>query len=124
MRIDKKTRDVTFVCWPRNVDVSNKGAKPYPGWPFTFNQLDNYGREAVAYLPSLEINQANQVVQVVEEKSGDVVYTLRIDGKDFRPKVFSKGKYTINVGEGAGRKVIKNVQALPLSEKKTLKVDL
>ncbi len=59
-----------------------------------------------------------------EEKSSDVVYTLRIDGKDFRPKVFSKGKYTINVGEGSGRKVIKNVQALPLSEKKTLKVDL
>ncbi|HBU58850.1 MAG TPA: hypothetical protein DEB48_03300, partial [Verrucomicrobiales bacterium] len=101
-----------------------KAAKPYPGWPFTFNQLDNYGREAVGYLPSLKINQPNQVVQVVEEKSGEVVYTLRIVGKDFRPKVFSKGTYTINVGEGSERKVIKNVQALPLATKKTIKVDL
>ena len=108
----------------RPTRVSDKAAKPYPGWPFTFNQLDNYGREAVGYLPSLKINQPNQVVQVVEEKSGDVVYTLRVKGKSFQPKVFAKGKYTINVGEGSGLKVIKNVQALPLAEKKTLKIDL
>jgi hypothetical protein len=124
VRIDKQTRDVTFICWPRNIDVSDKNAKPYPGWPFTFNQLDNYSRKAVAYLPTLKINQANQVVQVVEEKNGEVVYTLRINGKDFRPKVFAKGKYTVKVGEGKDRKVIKGVQALPLAEKKTLKVDL
>ena len=124
VRIDKQSRDVTFICWPRNVDVSDKNAKPYPGWPFTFNQLDNYSRKAVAYLPALKINQANQVVQVIEEKSGEVVYTLRINGKDFRPKVFAKGKYTVKVGEGTDRKVIKGVQALPLAEKKTLKVDL
>jgi len=49
---------------------------------------------------------------------------LRVKGKSFQPKVFAKGKYTINVGEGSGRKVIKNVQALPLVEKKTLKIDL
>jgi hypothetical protein len=63
-------------------------------------------------------------VQVVEDKSGEVVYTLRINGKDFRPKVFAKGKYTVKVGEGTNRKVIKGVQALPLAVKKTLKVDL
>ena len=61
---------------------------------------------------------------MVEDKTGEVVYTLRMNGKDFRPKVFAKGKYTVKVGEGANRKVIKNVLALPLAEKKTLKVDL
>ena len=30
----------------------------------------------------------------------------------------------MKVGEGTDRKVIENVQALPLAEKKTLKVDL
>ena len=124
VRIDKQTRDVTFICWPRNVDVGDKEAKPYPGWPFTFNQLDNYARKAAAFLPELQINQPNQVVQVVEEKSGEVVYTLRIKGKSFRPKVFAKGKYTIKVGEGKNRKTIKGVQSLPKAEKKTLKVDL
>ena len=56
--------------------------------------------------------------------AGEVVYTLRIKGKSFRPKVFAKGKYTIKVGEGKNRKTIKGVQSLPKAEKKTLKVDL
>ncbi|MBG31121.1 MAG: hypothetical protein CMI31_14150 [Opitutae bacterium] len=124
VRIDKQTRDVTFICWPRNIDVEDKEAKPYPGWPFTFNQLDNYARAAVAYLPLLQINKPDQVVQVVEEKSGEVVYTLRIKGKSFRPKVFAKGKYTIHVGEGKNRKSMKGVQAIPKTTKKALSVEL
>ena len=121
-RINKKTRDVTFICWPRNVDVSAKDAKPYPGWPFTFNQLDNYGRKAGAYLPSLEINRPNQVVQVINEKTEEILYTIRIKGSAFRPKVFSDGSYTINVGEGNERKSLKGIKAN--SKEKTLKVTL
>ena len=121
-RINKKTRDVTFICWPRNVDVSAKDAKPYPGWPFTFNQLDNYGRKADAYLPSLEINRPNQVVQVINEKTEEILYTIRIKGSAFRPKVFSDGSYTINVGEGNERKSLKGIKAN--SKEKTLKVTL
>ena len=126
VRIDKKTRDVTFVCWPRNVDVSAKDAKPYPGWPFTFNQLDNYGRKAAAHLPVLEINKPDQVVQVLEEKSGEVVYTLRIKGKTFQPKVFAQGAYTVKVGEGSNLKTFKGVKALAQkgSKGKKLKVEL
>ena len=126
VRIDKKTRDVTFICWPRNVDVSAKDAKPYPGWPVTFNQLDNYARQAAAYLPMLEINKPDQVIQVVEEKSGEVVYTVRITGKSFHPKVFAMGAYTVKVGEGSNLKTFKGVKSL--SEKgskgKKIKVDL
>ena len=122
VRIDKKTRDVTFICWPRNVDVSDKDAKPYPGWPFTFNQIDNYGRKAVAHLPTLEVSKPDQVVQVVEEKSGEVVYTLRIKGKTFHPKVFAKGAYTVKVGEGSNLKTFKGVKSG--SKGKKIKVDL
>ena len=121
-RINKKTRDVTFICWPRNVDVSAKDAKPYPGWPFTFNQLDNYGRKTDAYLPSLEINRPNQVVQVINEKTEEILYTIRIKGSAFRPKVFSDGSYTINVGEGNERKSLKGIKAN--GKEKTLKVTL
>jgi len=121
-RINKKTRDVTFICWPRNVDVSAKDAKPYPGWPFTFNQLDNYGRKADAYLPSLEINRPNQVVQVINEKTEEIVYTIRIKGTTFRPKVFTDGSYTINVGEGTSLKSFKGIKAL--NKQETLQVKL
>ncbi len=121
-RINKQTRDVTFICWPRNVDVSAKDAKPYPGWPFTFNQLDNYGRKAVAYLPSLQIDKENQVVQVINEKTREIVYTLRIKGTTFRPKVFTDGSYTINVGEGTSLKSLKGIKAHNKAE--TLKVKL
>ena len=121
-RINKKTRDVTFICWPRNVDVTAKDAKPYPGWPFTFNQLDNYGRKAVAYLPSLQINKSNQVVQIINEKSKEIVYTIRIKGTTFRPKVFTDGSYTINVGEGTSLKSFKGIKAL--NKQETLQVKL
>jgi hypothetical protein len=33
------------------------------------------------------------------EATGEVVYTLRVRGDAFRPKVFAPGKYTIHVGE-------------------------
>lgn len=122
IRINKQTRNVTFICWPRNVNVSAKNAKPYPGWPFTFNQLDNYGRKAVAYLPSLQINKANQVVQVINEKTGEIVYTLRIKGTTFRPKVFTKDSYTINVGEGTARKSLKGIKAHNKVETLTVKL--
>ena len=121
-RINKNTRDITFTCWPRNIDVTDKNAKPYPGWPFAFNQLDNYGRKAVSYLPNLKINKANQVVQVIAEKTGEVIYTIRIKGNQFRPKVFEAGEYTIKVGEKGNQKSLNGLKSS--NEKKTLTVTL
>ena len=121
-RINKNTRDITFTCWPRNIDVTDENAKPYPGWPFTFNQLDNYGRKAVSYLPNLKINKANQVVQVISEKTGEVIYTIRIKGNQFRPKVFEAGEYTIKVGEKGNQKSLNGLKSS--NEKKTLTVTL
>ena len=115
---------MTFICWPRNIDVSAKGAKPYPGWPFTFNQIDNYGRKAVGHLPSLEISKPDQVVQVIEERSGQVVYTLRTKGQSFQPKVFAKGSYTVKVGEGSALKTFKGVKSLSAKESKGKKIQV
>ena len=91
---------------------------------FIFNQLDNYGRKAVAYLPKLEVNQPNQVVQVIEDKTGEVVYTLRIKGTNFRPKVFAKGKYSIQVGEGSSIKTLQGIQAAGDKKAEVIKVAL
>ena len=35
VRFDKRTRRVTFECWPRDADVTQPGAKQFRGWPRT-----------------------------------------------------------------------------------------
>jgi hypothetical protein len=98
VRFNKADRTITLETWPRYVDP--KVGRQYEGWPIKIKQTDNYGRKAVAYLPSLKVKGLNDpVVQVIEEASGEVVYTLRINGSEFRPKVFARGKYSVNIGE-------------------------
>ncbi len=123
LRFNKKTRKITMECWPRNVDVSDSGAKQYPGWPLTIDQLDNYGRKAVAYLPTIRVSgRVKPVVQIVDETDGTVVYTLRIRGSEFRPKVFGAGAYTVHVGEGPDRQTFKGVRSEGLEGKSELGV--
>jgi len=100
IRFNVKTRKITLECWPRGVDVTGPNAEQYPGWPLTIDQTDNYGREAMAWLPTIQVKgMADPVIQVVDETYGDLVYSLRIRGTEFRPKVFRDGHYTIRIGE-------------------------
>ena len=125
VRFNKKTREITFECWPRNVDIEAPGAQQYPGWPRTIQQTDNYGRKAVAYLPTLNIEgQGNPVIQIINESTRELVYTLRIQGRSFRPKVFQDGIYTIKIGEGEDIKLISGVKALKPHQSMTLDVEL
>ncbi|MDP7267913.1 MAG: metallophosphoesterase family protein [Pirellulales bacterium] len=112
IEFDKANRTITFNCWPRNVDVTDPGTKQYPGWPITVAQRDNYGRKPVAYLPPLAFEGATDpVVQVIEEKTGNILYTLRIKGHTFQPWVFAPGRYTLHVGEGEQRRTIRGLRA-------------
>lgn len=100
IKFNRETRKINAANWPRWVDVTQAGAKPYPGWPVIVDQQDNYGRRAVAWLPSIEVNgMDNPVVQVIDESNDEIIYTVRINGSVFRPKVFRHGAYTIKVGE-------------------------
>jgi len=100
LRLDKEKREITMECWPRWQDPAAPDAAQYPGWPRTISVEDNYARPAAAHLPELEIRgMSDPVVQVVDESTGDPVYTLRIKGNRFHPKVFKSGRYTIKVGE-------------------------
>ena len=122
IRCNRHTRDITVECWPRWVDPSRPDAKQYAGWPITVNQLDNYGREAKAHLPMIEVKGlTDPVVQVIDESNDEVVYTLRINGTSFRPKVFKDGTYTLKVGDpDAGiMKTLKGVQP----ENKTIELN-
>jgi alkaline phosphatase D len=113
---DRETRDISLANWPRQTDPRKPDAKPYPGWPVTLNQLDNYGRAAKAWLPTLQFRgMTNPVVQIVDERNGEIVYTVRAKGATFKPKVFAAGSYTIRAGEpGTERwRVLRKVQTLP-----------
>ncbi len=122
---NKKEREFTLECWPRNVDITDPTAKQYPGWPLTIQQEDNYGRKAVAWLPTIKVTGVtNPVVQVVDESNGEIVHTLRIKGKTYRPKVFKKGTYTINVSARDRCKSLKGVKAIDAGDEKVLTVEL
>ena len=98
VRFNKNTRDITVECWPRQANP--KKDKQYDGWPITINQTDNFLRNATLFLPEIQVNgMKNPVVQVINEKNNEIVYTLRINGTKFLPKVLEPGIYTIKIGD-------------------------
>ena len=126
VRFDKAARKIAMECWPRFADPRDpKTGAQYEGWPKTIGQLDNYARTPAAWLPTLQVTgMADPVVQVTDEATGEVVYTLRIRGTSFRPKVFKEGAYTVKVGEpGTDRlKMLKGVRAAAGEGKETIEV--
>lgn len=97
---DKAERTIQMECWPRWADPEARPHAQYQGWPITVRQADQYGRKAAAWLPTVEVDGLeNPVVEITDERTGTVVYTLRIKGQRFKPKVFKEGPYTIRVGE-------------------------
>ena len=126
VKIDPESRQITFECWKRSADAARPTAESqYDGWPITINQYDNYGRIPYGHLPDVEVtDHPNAVVQVINETTNEVEYTLRIKGTSFRPPVFEKGKYTVRVGE-PDREVWKEFKGVRTGKKgKSLKVTL
>lgn len=126
VRLNKKTREITMECYKLLTDAANpKTGDQFPGWPRTIGMEENYGRKATGYLPTLNITgMENAVVQVIDEGAdSEVVYTLRIKGVNFRPKVFSEGPFTVIIGEPAAGKT-KTLSGVKVDEKGSLEVDL
>ena len=100
IRLRRDSREIVVEAWPRWIDPTVPDAQQYYGWPQTVRQEDGYGRLAAGYLPELIFTARDPVVQVVDESTGEIQYTLRINGQRYRPKVFSlTTTYTIWVGE-------------------------
>ena len=117
-RFFKNSQEVVFECWPRFSDVSKGDSQQFPGWPRTFRMADNDGREAVAYLPEIRFRGiSNPVVQVIEESSGEILYTTRVKGTRYRPKVYAKGTYNVRVGKN--QPILKSVSGIQSVEKKS-----
>ncbi len=126
VRLNKKTREITMECYKLLTDAANpKAGDQFPGWPKTISMEENYGRKATGYLPTLKISgMKNAVVQVIDEGANqEVVYTLRIKGSSFRPKVFSEGPFTVIVGEPSAGKT-KKLSGVKVDEKGRVEVKL
>ncbi|MBJ7880145.1 alkaline phosphatase D family protein [Gelidibacter salicanalis] len=123
IRYNKPNRTITFEAWPRNIDIHDSNSKPYPGWPITISQEDNFVIRKGYELPKLFISEADQVVTIKEQYSREVVSSIRIKGNDYQPKVLHNGEYIIEVGEGSNKKYFENVEALN-KNKTSIKVSL
>ena len=98
-RFNKRKRTITFECWPRFSDVREGDKAQFPGWPLTVAMDANDGRKVAGYLPELVFaGGANPVVQVIEDKTSEVLYTVRTQGGRFQPRVYSPGKHTVKLG--------------------------
>lgn len=101
VRFNKAEGTITMECYRLQIDTSAlEPDDQFPGWPKTIALTDNYGRAAAAWLPELRTQGLeNPVVQVIDEQ-GEVVYTLRVRGTSFQPKVFTTdGSYRVRIGE-------------------------
>jgi len=64
------------------------------------------------------------VIQVLNERNNEVIYTVRIKGNSFKPKVFEGGKYTVKLGEGEKRKTLSGLEASDADDRPAIKVKL
>ena len=100
VKFHRQTHDITMTAWPAWAGPGGEGdeGQPYAGWPVTIKQTDNYDRTAKGYLPTVVLKN-NPVVQVINDTTGEIEYTIRPAGKTFQPKVFDqKSKYTLRIG--------------------------
>lgn len=128
VRFNKKARTMKMECYRLLVDVSDgKASNQFEGWPQTVGQAKMYARKAKGWLPTLKVSGLDEpaVVQVINEANDEVIYTLRMKGAEYRPRVFEKGSYTIRVGDqdSGNMKTMTGVKSGAWNVKKDLALD-
>ena len=59
----------------------------------------NDGRKVAGWLPELQFKKGlRPVVQVIEDRTGEVLYTTRANSSSFQPRVYNKGQHTVKIG--------------------------
>ncbi len=84
--------------WPRASDPADPDASQYEGWPRTVFMSENYNRTPYSSLPKLRFEEGDDpVVQVADQSTGEVLYTLRVNDDFFEPRVWGPGTYVVSV---------------------------
>ena len=98
-RFNKRNRTITFECWPRFAKVTEGDKAQFAGWPVTVKMSHNDGRKIMGWLPKLVFPKKNQVVQIKNLKTEEILYTVRINGNTFQPKVYSMDPHEVRLGK-------------------------
>lgn len=101
VKFKKNTREVVMENWPRWANPEKDS--PYFGWPVKVNQEQNFGKNPFGYLANIKVEGIlKPVIQVINEDTQEIVYSIRLSKSDSEIKVFEDGIYTLKVGNGEG----------------------
>jgi alkaline phosphatase D len=107
---DTKERTIRMEAFRFLANLDNLSAEDtFPGWPLTINQMDNYGRRPIGYLPKLKTSHPDQMLKIINEETHELIAAIRIKGNDFTPSVYENAKYTLIIGEGQYEKTLKGI---------------
>jgi len=112
---NKKKRIIHIDAWrfKARVDNPNPVRDQFSGWPHEISQFSNLGLHAGYWLPEILVNKTDQLLKVLNEKTGELVQIFRIRGTTIHPRLHEKGTYSVIVGEGANEKRIRGLKATP-----------
>ncbi len=106
VRLNTRTRHITMECWPRNVDITDPTTQQYTGWPRTISQFDNYNPPSWGKLGELTFNVEDPVVQLIDAKTNEILYTVRANGRTFNPGAPQGKRFIIKAGRDAPDQII------------------
>src|SRR4029077_5062424 len=99
IEFDRATRKITRVSSPLR-EYSKRAA----GWPITIDHLDNgFPREGFV-LDTIRAPRSGLCAQVIRENgAGEIVYTVRLSGLSFTPRVYEAGVYSVRIFDPDGK---------------------
>lgn len=99
---DRETRTYTPDALHFLTDASQDEPEDhFSGWPHTIKQEENFGavNQSKLTLPSIEVSGIEDpVLEIIDQADNELVYTLRIKGRSYLPKVPRPGTYLVRIG--------------------------
>ena len=127
IHFDQINRTIKMEAYRFLADLSAEDENnQFPGWPYTIDQIDNYGRTIKAYLPPIKvIGIIKPVLMVYDGKTGELVYSIRMKDEEWTPGVFELKDYTLRIGDPDIDKwrIFNNLKSTPEIQEEMLIVD-
>ena len=104
IQFDSNTRQIKMEVWPRWASPERPAPDnvPFEDWPIVIDQMDNY--RPINHFPLSEIEVTGKdLVEVINEESGELLYNLRPKEGIFVPWVDDEsGSYTLRITNNSG----------------------
>jgi hypothetical protein len=123
---NQKERTINIDAWRFKADVINPNLirDQFPGWPLEISQFDNLGLGANNVLPEISVNKPDQLIQVWNDKTGELVQAYRIKGNSVQVKLHDAGTYSVKIGEGERWNEIKGLVTKSDENKEKIVVEI